>query len=98
MKEISNSILILPRYSKRIIAIITDAGLCVLCTWLAFSLRLENLIQFNDLNIYPALISIIIAMPIFWLFGLYKMIFRYTGLSITFTVLISILTFLHPKM
>ena len=88
-KEFSNSILSIHRYSKRTIAIITDIGLCILCTWLAFTLRLEELILFKDFNFYPALISVIIAIPIFWLFGLYRTIFRYTGLSIIFTILAS---------
>lgn len=89
MKEFFNSILSLHRYSKRVIAIITDISLCVLCTWLAFTLRLEELILFKDFNFYPALISIIIAIPIFWLFGLYRIIFRYTGLSIILNILAS---------
>ena len=89
IKEFSLSILSLHRYSKRIIAIITDIALCILCTWLAFILRLEELILFKDFNFYPALISIIIAIPIFWLFGLYRTIFRYTGLSIVFTIITS---------
>ncbi len=89
MKEFSNNILFLPRYSKRAIAIITDAGLCILCTWLAFIIRLEEVIFFKDFNFNSALISIIIAIPIFWLFGLYRTIFRYTGLSIIFTILAS---------
>ncbi len=88
-KEFSNSILSIHRYSKRTIAIITDIGLCILCTWLAFTLRLEELILYKDFNLYPALISVIIAIPIFWLFGLYRTIFRYTGLSIIFTILAS---------
>ena len=71
-KEFANNILSLHRYSKRAIAIITDIGLCVLCTWLAFILRLEELILFNDFNFHPALISIVIAIPIYWLFGLYR--------------------------
>ena len=89
MKKILNSILSLHRYSKRTIAIITDIGLCTLCTWLAFALRLEEFILFKDFNFYPALTSIIIAIPIFWLFGLYRTIFRYTGLSIIFNILAS---------
>ena len=93
IKDFSNSILSLPRYSKRSIAIITDIGLCILCTWLAFTLRLDEFIRFNEFNFYPALISIIIALPIFWLFGLYRTIFRFTGLSIIFTVLTSTLTY-----
>ncbi len=89
MKEFSKSILSLHRYSKRAIAILTDIGLCILCTWLSFTLRLEELILFKDFNIYPALISIFIAIPIFWLFGLYRTIFRYTGLSIIFNIFAS---------
>ena len=88
-KEFSDIILSFDRYSKRIIAVITDTGLCILCTWLAFTLRLEELILFKDFNIYPAIISIIIAIPIFFLFGLYRTIFRYTGLSIILTILAS---------
>ena len=39
IKDFSNSILSLShRYSKRAISIITDIGLCILCTWLAFTL------------------------------------------------------------
>lgn len=93
IKEFSNSILSLHRYSKRTIAIITDVGLGILCTWLAFALRLEEFILFKDFNFYPALISIVIAIPIFWLFGLYRTIFRHTGLSIIFTILVSTLVY-----
>ena len=93
IREISNSVLSLHRYSKRAIAIITDIGLCILCTWLAFTLRLEELILLKDFNFYPALISILIAIPIFWLFGLYRTIFRYTGLSIIFNIFASTFTY-----
>ncbi len=89
IKEISTNILSFHRYSKRAIAIVTDLALCILCTWLAFVLRLEELILFKDFNFYPALISVIIFIPIFWLFGLYRTIFRYTSLSIIFTILAS---------
>ena len=89
MKKFLNSILSLHRYSKRTIAIITDIGLCILCTWLAFTLRLEEFILFKNFNFYPAFVSIIIAIPVFWLFGLYRTIFRYTGLSIILNILAS---------
>ncbi len=93
MNEFSKNILSLPRFSKQFIAMISDAGLCILCTWLAFVLRLEELILFKDFNFIPAFISIIIAMPVFWLFGLYRTIFRFTGLSIIFTVITSIIVY-----
>ena len=89
MKEISKVILSLHRYSKRMIAIIVDIGLCVLCTWLAYTIRLEELILFENFNFFPCLISIFMAIPIFWLFGLYRTIFRYTGIEIIFNILAS---------
>ena len=89
MKEISKVILSLHRYSKRMIAIIIDIGLCVLCTWLAYTIRLEELILFENFNFFPCLISIFMAIPIFWLFGLYRTIFRYTGIEIIFNILAS---------
>ena len=91
--DISNSILSLNRYAKRSIAIIADASFCILCTWLAFTLRLEELILFKDFNFFPAIVSVLIAIPIFWLFGLYRTIFRYTSLSIISTILAS--TFIY---
>jgi FlaA1/EpsC-like NDP-sugar epimerase len=89
IKDIPSSIVSLNRYSKRLIAIVTDLGLCILCTWLAFFIRLEELILFKDFNFYPALISVIIAIPVLWLFGIYRTFFRYTSLSIIFSILFS---------
>ena len=89
IQEFTNNILSLHPNSKRLIAILTDSSLCILCTWIAFILRLEELILLKNFNYVPALISIIIAIPIFWLFGLYRTIFRFTGLSIIFTILAS---------
>ncbi len=89
IKEFSNSIFSLHRYSKRVIAIITDSFLCILCTWLAFTLRLEEVVILKEFNFYPALISVIMAIPIFWLFGLYRTIFRFTSLSIILNILSS---------
>ena len=89
IKDIPSSMLSLNRYSKRSIIIVTDLGLCVLCTWLAFFIRLEEFILFKDFNFYPALISVSIAIPIFWLFGIYRTFFRYTSISIIFNILFS---------
>tara|TARA_B100000989_G_scaffold297916_1_gene285255 strand:+ start:26403 stop:28382 length:1980 start_codon:yes stop_codon:yes gene_type:complete len=93
IKYFFSGILTLPRSSKRVIAITTDIFLCFFCTWLAFTIRLEELILLKEFNFYPALISIIVALPTFWLFGLYRTIFRFTGLSIILTVLTSTLVY-----
>jgi len=99
IKKFLNNILSLNRYSKRLIAILTDASLCFLCTWIIFIIRSEYwlalnpetdvLILYENFNFNSVLISIIIAIPIYWLFGLYRTIFRYTGFSIFFTILMS---------
>ena len=97
IKKFSNNTISLHRYSKRLIAIITDALLCIICTWIAFAARSEYWVSlkptveisllYQDLNFKSALFSAMIAIPIFWLFGLYRTIFRYTGFSIFFNIL-----------
>ncbi len=93
LSEASKNIINLPRYTKRIIIIIIDLGLCILCTWLAFYLRLEEFIKINDITILAVLISISLALPIFWLSGLYKTIFRFPGPSIVLTVAVATLAY-----
>ncbi len=89
LTEASKNIINLPRYAKRIIAILIDIGLCIFCTWLAFLLRLEELVKINDVTTLAVQISILLAIPIFWLMGLYKTIFRFQGSSIIFTVFVA---------
>ena len=92
-KDISGSLVSLSRFSKQSIAIITDISLCILCTWLAFFLRLEELIVFKDFNFYSAIISVVIAIPIFWMFGIYRTLFRYTSISIISNIILSSITY-----
>jgi len=92
--DITKSALVLPRFVKQTIAIILDLSLCILCTWLAFFLRLEQFILIKkDSVLSAALVSIILALPLFWLLGLYRTIFRYSGLSIVFSVFIASLVY-----
>ena len=89
LTEASISVVNLPRYIKRIIVILIDTSLCIFCTWFAFYLRLEELIKINDVTTLAIMISVLLAIPIFWLMGLYKTIFRFQGSSIIFTVFIA---------
>ena len=89
LTDISKTIISLPRYTKRIIAIISDIGFCILCTWLAFYLRLEQFIKIDDATTLAVQISVLLAIPIFWLMGLYKTIFRFIDSSIIFIVFAS---------
>ena len=94
IKEISNNLTSLHRNIKRMLALTTDISLCIICTWLAFYLRLEELTLVSKFfSFYPAIISVIIFIPILWIFGLYRTIFRYAGLSIFFSILTSVITY-----
>ena len=73
-------VLALPRPVKRGVVLVTDAGLCVLSVWLAFYLRSGNFIPLVGPPIWPALASVVLALPIFITSGLYRAIFRYSGL------------------
>ena len=87
--DMFKDIINLPRYVKKIIAVIVDIGICVLCTWFAFYLRLEQFIRINDTSILSILISVALAIPIFWLLGLYKTMFRFAGSSAVFTTAVA---------
>jgi FlaA1/EpsC-like NDP-sugar epimerase len=89
----TKSILNLPRFTKQIIAIIVDLSLCVLSTWFAFYLRLDQFILIQGTVLTAAVASVALALPVFWLLGLYRTIFRYSGLSIMFSVSIALLVY-----
>jgi len=88
-KNFSDKIFSLHRNSKRGIAITTDTFLCVFTLWLAFLIRLEKFILLKDISFIPVLLSVVLAIPIFWVFGVYRTLFRYASLSILNTISIS---------
>ena len=71
-------VLDLPRWTKRLVAISVDVCLCVVSTWIAFYLRLSEFVDLERL-MKSALISLLIAVSIFSITGLYRAIFRYSG-------------------
>ena len=83
----------LPRYAKRFFVIIIDVGICILATWFAFYLRLEEFVNINNITTLAVLISIILVIPIFWLSGLYNTMFRFAGSSIIMTVALATFTY-----
>lgn len=70
----------LPRPLKRGLVLGVDAGLCVLSVWLAFYLRLGVFVPLAGEMFWPVLASFVLALPIFVISGLYRAIFRYSGL------------------
>ncbi len=89
------SVLSLPRFAKQAIAIITDISLCIITLWIALFLRLDSY-QFSTLDQslrWASLVSVLIAIPIFWIMGLYRSIFRYSSSNVMASVSFSILVY-----
>ena len=84
LSRLANHVLALPRQVKRAVVLVSDAGLCVLSVWLAFYLRQGEFVTLPDFIFSPsgltALASVLIAIPIFVTSGLYRAIFRYSGM------------------
>ena len=70
-----------PRTTKRAVVILLDVVLCLVSMWLAFSLRLETFHIPQGTQWWAYLLAPLIAIPIFIRLGLYRAIFRYTGLD-----------------
>jgi FlaA1/EpsC-like NDP-sugar epimerase len=78
--------LALPRWSKRLVVLAVDSGLCVLTAWLAYYLRLGELVPLSGNALWAIGVSIGLALPIFIVSGLYRAIFRYSGWPALLTV------------
>lgn len=72
--------LAISRPTKRVLVVVVDACLCVLTVWLTFYLRLGVFQPVAGAHVWAVLVSILLALPIFIISGLYRAIFRYSGL------------------
>ena len=52
LSKLLKNMLDLPRYVKILVVIAMDVSLCILSTWLAFYLRLEELVKFDNVTIF----------------------------------------------
>ena len=73
-----------PRPAKRLVVITVDVVMALLATWIAYSLRYETLHWPVDDQWWVYLLGPVLAVPIFARFGLYRAIFRYTGMDVLF--------------
>ncbi len=83
--KLANAVLGLPRFLKRAFVFIADVVLCVGAVYFAFYLRLGYWVSSDtptqlDAFLLASTCSLIIALPIFVVAGLYRTIFRYSGL------------------
>jgi FlaA1/EpsC-like NDP-sugar epimerase len=80
MNQIINYLLVLSRATKRLIVLVVDASVCVASVWLAFYLRLGTTVGLSAPFLLAVAASILLAIPLFIRLGLYRAIFRYSGL------------------
>ena len=79
IKKALNKTLNLPRSAKTFIAISMDFASCVISVWASYYLRLGDLVYLSETGIESLFIALVISLPIFYLFGLYKSIYRHSG-------------------
>ena len=90
-QSLTAPILALPRSIKRSIVLSIDALLCVGSTYFAYYLRLGYWITPESPYLFEAFyktsaISLLLALPLFYIAGLYRAIFRYSGLPALITI------------
>lgn len=76
---VARPLLALPRGSKRLMAATMDAALCALTVWLAYYLRLGHFVSLAGRPTLAAVLSVALALPAFYVTGLYRMAFRRAG-------------------
>lgn len=77
--DLAVGVLKLPRVVKRLVALLVDLCLCILTVWLAFYLRLGEFVSFSKTTQLACVGSVIVAIPIFIVMGLYRAIYRFSG-------------------
>jgi FlaA1/EpsC-like NDP-sugar epimerase len=77
--RLANTILALPRSAKRVIAVCVDVCLCILTAWIAICFRYEMWVSLQGNQWLAVLAAPLLAIPLFFVFGLYRAIFRFAG-------------------
>ena len=75
--------------SKKTIIAFIDIFFCFFCTWLSFYLRLDLIVPIERI-LFPFFLSAILFLPIFWIFGLYRTVLRFSGLNTIVLITIAI--------
>ena len=83
-------LLSLPRRYKQMMVLGADTVLIVLATWLAFSLRLGDLHWPQGAQWWVYAVAPVLVMPIFVQLGLYRAVFRYSGMAVLRVLCVSV--------
>lgn len=78
------NLLQLPRIQKQLIAVATDSMLCAISCFAAVCLRLDSWQPWAAAQTKMLVVGVLVALPLFTIFGLYRAIFRYAGIQMLF--------------
>ncbi|WP_454732094.1 MULTISPECIES: polysaccharide biosynthesis protein [Cupriavidus] len=81
MSQFTVPLLALPRSAKRLVVVALDLVLSLVSVWVAFYLRIDQTGLPIQQQKYVYLLAPLLAFPLFVRLGLYRAIFRYTGLA-----------------
>ena len=86
LQKLLNKLASQPRSVKTFFGISLDFACSIFSVWVAYYLRLGDFVSLSERGLSALVLSILIAFPIFYFFGLYKTIFRYSGINSLLTV------------
>ena len=75
-----------PRPVKQLLAVVSDVLMCALVTVLAMDIRTEAVLPWTMAHDWMLLFGVLIAVPVFTAFGLYRAIFRYAGVKVLYAL------------
>ena len=88
-----NSLLALNRPSKTLLVMIVDYALLVLSFWSSLSIRINELYLPMPQTNLLILLGPFLAVPIFYFFGLYQSLIRYSNYQSLLTIMVAVSTY-----
>ena len=90
VKHLAKGVLSISRPAKQLLVISADTCLCLISVWISFYLRMGEFLSLSNFLTFPVfitcLVSLLLAIPIFFVSGLYLAIFRYSGMPAMMTM------------
>ena len=86
LRSIRKNLLESPRLIKQVLAVVVDVSLCVISVQIAIDLLTETHVPWSFQHTWLFGIGLVIFLPIFISMGLYRAIFRFSGLQAIFSL------------
>jgi FlaA1/EpsC-like NDP-sugar epimerase len=82
-----DKLIALPRGAKRLLAVLSDAALCVLTVWLSICFRFESWVYLSGYQWVAVGVSVGLALPLLAIAGFYQTVIRFAGKQVISMVL-----------